>query len=72
MNLRTLFSQSKLLDKFPEEAGAKDPARRIVPFLPGEDFVVVKFQSMPMCLGQKFTMGWGWGGLGGKYDQKLP
>ena len=27
--------QCGLLERFPEEAGAKDPADRIIPFLPG-------------------------------------
>lgn len=27
--------QCGLLEKFPEEAGSKDPAARIIPFLPG-------------------------------------
>jgi uncharacterized protein YgiM (DUF1202 family) len=28
--------QCKLLEKFPEEAGSKDPAQRMIPFLPGK------------------------------------
>ncbi|KAL4231928.1 SH3 and PX domain-containing protein 2B [Mactra antiquata] len=30
--------QSQLMDMFPEEAGAMDPSRRIIPFLPGKKF----------------------------------
>ena len=28
--------QCQLLERFPEESGAKDPAARMIPFLPGE------------------------------------
>lgn len=31
----TCVLQCGLLEKFPEEAGSKDPAARIIPFLPG-------------------------------------
>ncbi|XP_060565530.1 SH3 and PX domain-containing protein 2A-like isoform X2 [Ruditapes philippinarum] len=30
--------QSQLMDMFPEEAGALDPSKRIIPFLPGKKF----------------------------------
>ena len=30
--------QSQLIDMFPEEAGALDPSKRIIPFLPGKKF----------------------------------
>ena len=34
--LSLLFVQCQLLERFPEESGAKDPAARMIPFLPGE------------------------------------
>ena len=30
--------QMRILDKFPIEGGQKDPKKRIIPFLPGENF----------------------------------
>lgn len=32
-----LLSQMRILDKFPIEGGQKDPKKRIIPFLPGDN-----------------------------------